>query len=292
MNEVVPKKDMSENAAAVAEEEEEEDNHDNHNDADADEELAELRRLDTCLDRDAHAYDWEELLRHTTPRMLNRMIPNANRFYDRVGHTLLYTAVWNGVCDVVALLLLHGADPFQTALWNRGEGETTNAVELCEVHLHAQPTRGMFLLRLLDTRPVETAGAERWLVNKLGRDVDAPLAHPTLTRAGDVANRMNALEWACREGWVHCVRWLVYVRKADPMAAKGGVDGLLRLVNERLDFTEQPRKRQNLLQIQALLTEWWQRRAAVAMAHHGRLGAASPLRVVGPDALSLIMRQI
>ena len=267
---------------------EEEDNHNNNDD----EELTELRRLDTCLDRDPNAYDWEELLRHTTPIMLNRMIPNVNRFYNRVGHTLLYTAVWNRVFDVVALLLLHGADPFQMAILNRGDWGPTNAVELCEVHLHAQPTCGMFLLRLLDTRPVETAPAESWLVNKLGRDVDAPLVHPTLTRVGDVGNQMNALQWACREGLVHCVRWLVYGRKADPMAVEGGVDALLHLVNARLELTERPRKRQNLLQIQALLTEWWQRRAAVAMARHGRLGAASPLRIVGPDALSLIMRQI
>ena len=189
-------------------------------------------------------------------QFVNRLMPEHH--FNRVAHTLLYTAVFEGHSELVALLLWHGADPRQTAVIYRGDGSqrSADAIDVCKVHLHAQPTPGIFLMRLLT-----------------GEDIDAPLIHPTLTR--DKAYTVNALEWACRSGKVHCVRWLLYRRNADPSAVHGGFDALMRRLLHA--------------QIRDMLLDWRDRRLAVAMAAHARLGRTSALRGLGPDLMRLVL---
>jgi hypothetical protein len=72
-----------------------------------------------------------------------------------------------------------------------------NAMEACERTLHIDPRYGIFLLRLLDTRPVATADTETDLLNWLGRDVNAPLTHPDFPLVAH--GKDNALEYACKD---------------------------------------------------------------------------------------------
>ena len=190
------------------------------------------------------------VLANRSAQFVNRLMPEHH--FNRVAHTLLYTAVFEGHSELVALLLWHGADPRQTAVIYRGvDGQySADAIDVCTVHLHAQPTPGIFLMRLLS-----------------GEDIDAPL---TLT-----CDKVNALEWACRSGKVHCVRWLLYRRNADPSAVHGGFDALMRRLLHA--------------QIRDMLLDWRDRRLAVAMAAHARLGRTSALRALGPDLMRLVL---
>jgi hypothetical protein len=198
----------------------------------------------------------EAMLANSSAQFVNRLMPENH--FNRVAHTFLYTAVFGGHSELVALLLWHGADPLQTAVIYRGvNGQySADAVDVCTVHLHAQPTPGIFLMRLLS-----------------GEDIDAPLIHPTLTR--NKACTVNALEWACQRGMVHCVRWLLYRRNADPSAVHGGFDALMRRLSQA--------------QIKDMLLDWRDRRLAVAMAAHARLGHTSALRGLGPDLMRLVL---
>jgi hypothetical protein len=215
-------------------------------------EAEEWMRLDEAIKQ---GQDSEAMLANRSAHFVNRLMPENH--FNRVAHTLLYTAVFGGHSEIVALLLWHGADPLQTAVIYRCDNGSTNAVDVCVVHLHAQPTHGVFLLRLLN-----------------GEDIDAPLIHPTLTR--DKGCTVNALEWACKHRMVHCVRWLLYRRNADPSAVHGGFDALMR----RLDTGAQ---------IRAMLIDWSDRQLAVAMAAHSRLGHTSALGALGPDLIRLVL---
>ena len=239
-------------------------------------EADEWKRLDSAIRYRSSTSEIETMLENRSAHFfVNRLMPEDD--FNRVAHTLLYTAVFQGRSEIVALLLWYGADPLQTAVIYRGKNAqyATNAMEVCVVHLHAQPTSGVFLLRLLDSRPVDGAKGED-LVNQIGRDVDAPLV--LLTHGGEERLTVNALEWACQNQMVHCVRWLLYRRNADPSAVHGGFDALMR----HLDTHSQ---------INDMLMEWRDRRLAVGMAAHARLGRASALRTLGPDAMRLVLAQ-
>ena len=147
---------------------------------------------------------------------INQLMPEEDRYSDEIAHTLLYTAITMGTSDVVALLLLRGADPLQTARECYDDGLSVtgerriirlNAMEACESTLHIDPRYAIFLLRLLDPRPVATADTETDLLNWLGRDVNAPLTHPDFPYAAHGTD--NALEYACKDLDVYSVRWLL-----------------------------------------------------------------------------------
>jgi hypothetical protein len=267
-----------------------------------DEALAKLREIDLCLLDVSRDSELESFLKAAAPTIdLNRMLLEEHPQDGRLGHTLLYTAIRECHCEAVALLLLHGADPFEPAvlrtkkrsLHSRTLSDSSNAVELCEMHLHANPLTGMFLLRLLDTRPVDHAvlgTSAQWRVHHLGRDVNAPLAHPQLSAAGALEHHVNALEWACGTLQVHCVQWLLSARNADPRAACSGFQVMWQNLHNNHESPEETTK---ALQIQVLLEEWLAPYArALHMGAHPRLGAHSPLRALGPQEMDMILHHL
>jgi hypothetical protein len=256
------------------------------------------RTLDDTIRLNDSVSDIERRLAPRGVDFINQLVPEEDRYSREIAHTLLYTAITVGTSDVVALLLLRGADPLQTVheyydyndLSVTGERRIIrhNAMEACERTLRSDPRYAIFLLRLLDTRPVATADTETDPLNWLGRDVNAPLTHPDFPRLAH--GKDNALEYACKDLDVYSVRWLLHKRKADPFAVRGGFHTLMR----RLDENRDPSKQNNVLQIRALLNEWmaaWTNpRIAVGMAVHRRLGSASPLHTLPPDTMRLIAR--
>jgi hypothetical protein len=253
------------------------------------------RRLDERIRCNTYAFDLESMLAPHSVDFINRRMPEADKGSHEIAHTLLYTAIDANFSDVVALLLLHGANPLQTVreyydFSVNGERRivTCNAMEACEYTLRCSPMYGIFLLRLLDSRPVATAYMETHLLNSLGRDVDAPLANPAFPRTAQ--RKGNALYYACNVPDVYSVRWLLYGRKANPFAVAGGFDALMRLIDENRYLPKQ----NDVTQIRALLNEWmaaWtNRHLAVGMAAHRRLGSASPLGTLPPDTMRIIAR--
>jgi hypothetical protein len=215
------------------------------------------RTLDRMISmqRDS-ASDIERELGSHGVEFINQLMPEEDRYSREIAHTLLYTAITVGTSDVVALLLLRGADPLQTArkYYDNNDGQRRiirlNAMEACESTLHIDPRYAIFLLRLLDPRPVATADTETDLLNWLGRDVNAPLTHPDFPYAAHGTD--NALEYACKDLDVYSVRWLLYGRKADPYAVRGGIHTLMR----RLDENRDPSKQNDVEQIRALIDKW------------------------------------
>jgi hypothetical protein len=254
------------------------------------------RNLDQAIAEHVSAPEIETMLDDHSVVFINTLMRETDTRSRQIAHTLLYTAINAGSYDVVALLLLRGADPLEpvhvyyehlTGVNGERRKRTCNAMEACDNTLRVLPKHGIFLLKLLDSRSVATADTEKLLVNILGRDVNAPLTEFPLVASPDTTT-INALEFACLHLKVYCARWLLYGRQADPNAVKGGFDTLVRILDEKRNG----HMHNGVQQIRALLMEWmaaWRdRRLAVGMADHHRLGSASLLHTLPPDAMSRV----
>ena len=216
-----------------------------------------LREMDRCIQHREIDKLQQMLSENGNDLNLNFMMPELRPHFGITAHTLLYTAVKECRMEAVALLMLHRADPLEDAVIYKNDRSkeeptySTNVLDVCVLHLHSQPLNGVFLLRLLDTRPVCPVIKMNCQAQSLGRNVNANLAHPDLDREGAYAERITALEYACDMLWVNCVHWLLFGRHADPNFAEGGLEGLLERLNSRrvmiVEDEEKVQEIQNLL---------------------------------------------
>ena len=204
------------------------------------------------------------------PEDINVLIPQEDGSSMYLSKSLLMGPIMNCDFEMIAVLLLHGANPFapmKTFISGRSgdkEIETRSALEQCVIHAHDIPSSFVFLLRLMDLRRPDVPLDQKpcfnirpgylevvvqpnsW--NYLGRYVNAPL---TATNFDDDEYRASrtALMYACEYNLPWCVKWLLEARKADP-----ALHDVLGIAVSNLEKEAGPRKEKCLHIVQLLLS--------------------------------------